>query len=129
MASGLYQEQILDHYKHPRNKGKLDDPTLHAGDSNPLCGDSVELFLRVDGEDRIADVRFDGQGCAISQASASLLTTLLQGKTLAEARALGKEELLKDLGVPLSAVRVQCAVLSWNVLRRALGETSSATGS
>src|SRR5437762_12998560 len=78
-ASDLYQEQILDHYKHPRNKGPLPGATLNAKDSNPLCGDEVILHLNVDGSHRISEVRFEGQGCAISQASASILTTMLQG--------------------------------------------------
>jgi len=122
MSAGMYQEHILDHYKNPRNKGRLEPASLQAMDSNPLCGDSVALYLRVDGSARISDVRFDGRGCAISQASASMLTTMIQGKTLAEARALGQEDILKALGVPLSPVRLQCALLSLNVLRLALGE-------
>ena len=129
MASGLYQAQILDHYKHPRNKGRLEPAELHAMESNPLCGDTVALYLRLDGADRISEVRFDGEGWAISQASASILTTMLQGKSLAEAKAIGRDEILKAVGVPLSAVRVQCALLSLNVLKLALGETPERTGS
>ncbi len=121
----LYQEQILDHYKHPRNKGVLESATLKARDSNPLCGDEITLYLLVDGHDRIADVRFDGQGCAISQASASMLTTMVKGKTLAEARALGQQDIFKAVGVPLSAVRVKCALLSLQVLGVALGGKAS----
>ena len=118
----LYQAQILEHYKHPKNRGVL-DPATHAGsESNPLCGDSISLTLRVDGSDRVEDVRFDGEGCAVSMASASILTEQVKGKTLAEVRALDREAVLKNLGVPLSAVREQCALLSLHVLRRALGE-------
>src|SRR3989449_6746016 len=72
----MYQEQILDHYKHPRNKGPLAGATKNARDSNPLCGDEVVLHVKVDGSDRIVEVKFEGQGCAISQASASMLTTM-----------------------------------------------------
>jgi len=119
----LYQAQILEHYKHPKNRGVL-DPATHAGsESNPLCGDSISLTLRVDGSDRVEDVRFDGEGCAVSMASASILTEQVKGKSLAEVRALDREAILKNLGVPLSAVREQCALLSLHVLRRALGET------
>src|SRR3990172_8717938 len=104
----LYQAQILEHYKHPKNRGVL-DPATHAGsESNPLCGDSISLTLRVDGSDRVEDVRFDGEGCAVSMASASILTEQVKGKTLAEVRALDREAVLKNLGVPLSAVREQC---------------------
>jgi len=118
----LYQAQILEHYKHPKNRGVL-DPATHAGsESNPLCGDSISLTLRVDGSDRVEDVRFDGEGCAVSMASASILTEQVKGKSLAEVRALDREAVLKNLGVPLSAVREQCALLSLHVLRRALGE-------
>src|SRR5437899_2176749 len=81
----MYQEQILDHYKHPRNKGSLPGATKNARDTNPLCGDEVVLHLKVDGSDRIADVRFEGQGCAISQASASMLTTIVKGMSLRDA--------------------------------------------
>ena len=118
----LYQEQILDHYKHPRNKGPLPGATLNARDSNPLCGDEVILHLNLDGSQHVADVRFEGQGCAISQASASILTTMLKGLATAEVEALNQDALLKKLGVPLSVVRLKCALLSHHVLRLALGD-------
>jgi len=116
----MYQEQILDHYKNPRNKGTLRDATLRARESNPLCGDEIALYLVVDGKDRISDVRFDGEGCAISQASASMLTEMIKGKTLAQARAVREEDILKAVGIPLSAVRTKCAILSLHVLGLAL---------
>ncbi len=128
MAGGLYQQQILDHYKHPRNKGRLDPATFEAKESNPLCGDTVSLALRVDGANRIEAVRFEGEGCAISQASASMLTTLLEGKTLDEAKALGADDIVKTLGIRLSEVRLQCALLSLNTLRAALGEKPNPKG-
>lgn len=121
-AYDLYQEQILDHYKHPRNKGPLPGASLQGRDSNPLCGDEVILHLKVDGSDRIADVRFEGQGCAISQASASMLTTMLKGVTVPDAEAVNREAILKQLGIPLSAVRLKCALLSLHVLKLALGK-------
>ena len=118
----LYQEQILDHYKHPRNKGPLPGATLNAKDSNPLCGDEVILHLNLDGSHRVSDVRFEGQGCAISQASASILTTMLKGLPRADVEALNQDALLKKLGIPLSVVRLKCALLSHHVLRLAIGE-------
>ncbi len=117
----LYQEQILDHYKHPRNKGPLPDATLNARDSNPLCGDEVVLHVKMDGSDRAADVRFEGQGCAISQASASILTTIIKGLPRADLEAVDRDMILKKLGIPLSAVRLKCALLSLHVLKLALG--------
>lgn len=123
----MYQEQILDHYKRPRNKGVLEPATHHGKDSNPLCGDEIALFLRVDGSDRIAEVRFQGQGCAISQASASMLTESVKGKTLAEVKAFSREDVLERLGIPLSAVRRKCALLAFHVLRLALGAPTKET--
>jgi nitrogen fixation NifU-like protein len=121
----LYQEQILDHYKHPRNKGPLPGATLNARDSNPLCGDEVVLHVNVDGSKRVSEVRFEGRGCAISQASASILTTMLKGLSMADVGALNQEALLKKLGIPLSVVRLKCAVLPLHVLKLALGDTKS----
>ncbi len=118
----LYQDQILDHYKHPRNKGPLPDATLNARDSNPLCGDEVILHLNLDGSHQVSEVRFEGQGCAISQASASILTTMLKGLPRADVEALNQDALLKKLGIPLSVVRLKCALLSHHVLRLALGD-------
>lgn len=125
---GPYQAQILDHYKHPHNRGMLDPATHEARESNPLCGDEISLTLRVDGSDRIEDVRFEGEGCAISMASASLLTDAIKGKTLAEARALDCAAVLKELGVPLSSVREQCALLALRALQAALGQRPPAQG-
>ena len=122
----MYQEQILDHYKHPRNKGPLAGATKNARDSNPLCGDEVVLHVKVDGSDRIAEVKFEGQGCAISQASASMLTTMVKGIPLSDAEGLAKDAVLKKLGIPLSAVRLKCALLSLHVLKLALGQKADA---
>ncbi len=119
----LYQAQILEHYKHPKNKGAVEPATHAASESNPLCGDALSMTLRVDGSGRVEDVAFQGEGCAISMASASILTEQVKGKPLDEVRALDRESVLKSVGVPLSAVREQCALLSLQVLRRALGES------
>lgn len=113
-----YEEVILDHWKHPRNKGRLENPDLVGVEANPLCGDVVRLELKV-AEDKVVDVRFDGQGCAISQAAASLLTELLKGRTLAELREMKDEELLSALGGVIQT-RLSCALLPMRALRQAL---------
>ncbi|MCS6787966.1 MAG: SUF system NifU family Fe-S cluster assembly protein [Aigarchaeota archaeon] len=109
-------DEILDHYRNPRNYGELPDATVRAKDSNPLCGDVIEMSLKIEG-DRIVDVRFRGKGCAISQASASMLTDRLKGMTLDEARSLNRDYVLGMLGIELSPVRVKCATLSLKVLK------------
>ncbi len=135
----LYQDVILDHSKHPRHFGKLDDAT-HVGEGfNPLCGDKVKLYLSVDGAGRIADIAFEGRGCAISQASASLMTEMLKGRTLAEADTLmggflhlvkgedasglvGDDREMLDVmaGVSAFPMRVKCATLAWHTMKSAL---------
>lgn len=115
--SSVYSEIILDYYRHPRNKGTLDHPHIRAKDSNPLCGDIIEMQLEIDGNDSVKDVKFNGQGCAISQASASMLTELVKGKNLSEVRAISKEDILSLIGGQLSAVRLKCALLSLKVLK------------
>ena len=126
-ASDLYQEQILDHYKHPKNKGPLPGATFSARDTNPLCGDEVSFHLKVDRSERVSEVRFEGRGCAISQASASMLTTMLKGLPLSEAEALGDDALVKKLGISLSAVRLKCALLPLHVMRLAVREKKAAS--
>jgi len=123
----LYQEEILDHYKHPRNKGPLSGATFTARGSNPLCGDEVVLHVKVDSANHVSDVHFEGQGCAISQASASMLTTMLKGRSLPDVEALDRNAVLTRLGIPLSAVRLKCALLSFQVLRLALGKKPDVT--
>src|SRR5881296_225779 len=115
--SSIYTEIILDYYRHPRNKGHLENPQISAKDSNPLCGDVVEIQMVLDGNDTVKDVRYNGQGCAISQASASMLTELVKGKTLNDVRSISKEEILSLIGGQLSAVRLKCALLSLKVLK------------
>jgi nitrogen fixation NifU-like protein len=118
-----YREVILDHYRHPRNAGVLDPADIHAADSNPLCGDKVELFLRVGEDGRVSAVGFTGRGCAISQASASLLTEMIEGKTPEELKQLGKDDILDALGLEnISPARMKCAMLSMRVLHHALGD-------
>jgi nitrogen fixation NifU-like protein len=119
MAMDYYREYILDHYRNPRNYGKLDQPDVHSEDSNPLCGDQLGMDLVVEG-DHIKEVRFQGRGCAISQASASMLSELIEGKTVEEVVALGKDDVLDVLGIPISPARTKCAFLSLRVLHRGL---------
>jgi nitrogen fixation NifU-like protein len=117
----LYAEDILDHYKHPRNFGQLDDPDIHVEANNPLCGDRLSMDLRVkDGV--VEEVRFNGRGCAISQASASMLTEQMVGVPLTELAGTTREDILDNLGVPISYARLKCALLSLGLLRQALTE-------
>ena len=141
--SDLYQELILDHNRSPRNRGRLRSATGRADGFNPLCGDRVSLTLRVDGSGVISDVAFEGSGCAISKASASLMTEALKGRTLDEARALFdtfQGMVTSPLGSELPAVgklaalagvrefpaRVKCASLAWHTVRAALDGASGA---
>ncbi len=114
-----YREYILDHYRNPRNYGTLTNPTAHAEDSNPLCGDQLAMDLVVDG-DRVSEVRFKGRGCAISQASASMLSEMIEGKTVKEVVQLGKDDVLEALGIAISPARTKCAFLALRVLHRSL---------
>jgi nitrogen fixation NifU-like protein len=112
----FYREYILDHYKNPRNFGRLEKPDISHEEENPLCGDVVGIDLRVE-DGSIADVRFHGRGCAISQASASLLTERLKGMSLDAAKEIGKADVLDELGIEISPARIKCALLSLKVLK------------
>ena len=115
----LYREQILDHYKHPHNFGELDDADLEFEDMNPLCGDELRVQLSTDDEGRIEDVRFSGQGCAISQASASMVSDEVRGMSPEELLRLDKSFVLELLGIDISATRMKCALLALKVLKGA----------
>jgi nitrogen fixation protein NifU and related proteins len=114
-----YREYILDHYRNPRNYGKLEHPDVHSEDSNPLCGDQLALDLQIE-DDHITTVRFQGRGCAISQASASMLSEMMEGKRTQEVIHLGKDDILDALGIPISPARTKCAFLCLRVLHRGL---------
>lgn len=109
-------EIILDHYRNPRNYGEMRDADIRARDSNPLCGDVVELFLKIE-DGRVKDVSFMGKGCAISQASASMLTERLRGMSIEDVKNLQRSDILEMLGIELSPVRLKCALLSLKVLK------------
>jgi nitrogen fixation NifU-like protein len=117
----LYRDFILEHYRSPHNKGVLDPHDLHFADSNPTCGDEMSMTLRLDEpKANITDVAFDGRGCAISQASASILTDELRGRSLDEVRSMDPKKVLDDLGVPIGPARLKCALLSYKVLQGAV---------
>jgi len=117
-GSDIYRELILDYYRNPRNYGKLDPHDIEAKDSNPLCGDEVEIQIQVSEDGKIGDIRFFGKGCAISQASASMLTELAKGKPLEWTKDLSKEDILKMLGTSdLGPARIKCALLPMKVLK------------
>ena len=116
----LYREVILDHYKAPRNHGLLDRPDAIAEGQNPLCGDEVTVSVRFGKDDVLEDVGFEGRGCAISQAATSMLTDLVKGRTAEEVSSMPKDELLEEIGIPLTPVRLKCALLGFGVLKVAL---------
>jgi nitrogen fixation NifU-like protein len=141
----LYKEVILDHYRSPRNKGKLDPHDIVLERNNPLCGDEIELFLKFDGEN-LSGIAFDGKGCSISQASASMMTEKVKGLSAKDAQTLaeniksmmageseGDQATLGDLvslkGVVKYPVRIKCALLGWNTLVEALEESGKTTTS
>ena len=141
----LYKEVILDHYKSPRNKRPMPDAELTCSKNNPLCGDEISVFAHVE-DGKVADVAFQGQGCSISQASASMLTEAVKGRTLGEAEALASEfrgmmagdvepdedefgDLVALKGVVKYPIRIKCAVLAWDVLQEALSGAGEAAAS
>ena len=113
----FYRDFILDHYRNPRNFGSLENATATAEDLNPLCGDTIRMDLRVNDAGVVEDVRFSGKGCAISQASASMLTDELIGKSLDDVKKLDKKFILDLLGIPLGPSRIKCALLPLKVIK------------
>ncbi len=113
----IYREQIIDLYEHPLNYGEVEDADFSYEEDNPLCGDVIRIEVKLDENGRVGEVSWSGDGCAISQASASLLTEEIKGMTLAEVKAFDKDTLLELIGVPLSMARVKCALLSLKVLK------------
>jgi nitrogen fixation protein NifU and related proteins len=117
----LYREVILDHYKNPRGHGLLDDPDAQAEGQNPLCGDEISIYVAFDPDgDTIDEVKFSGRGCAISQAATSMLTEMVRGRSATEVATLPRDELLEEIGIPLTPVRLKCALLGLSTLKLAL---------
>ena len=114
----MYRDYILDHYKNPRNAGELPGATNRYHDTNPLCGDEITMALLIE-DDKVKDVRFLGRGCAISQASASILTEEIKGKTLDEVKAIDRQHVIENLGIQISPARVKCALLGLKTLKGA----------
>ncbi len=118
-SNSMYSEILLDYYRHPSNKGKLEKSAASAKDSNPLCGDELEITLNIE-KGKIKEAKFDGKGCVISQASMSMLVEYLEGKLVKEALKIDKDQVLKMLGVKLTPIRLKCALLGLKVTKLAL---------
>ncbi|HLE07814.1 MAG TPA: SUF system NifU family Fe-S cluster assembly protein [archaeon] len=119
MSLDMYAEQILDYYKNPRNFGEIKNAQIHARDLNPLCGDEIEIFAKANGQ-MISEIKFKGVGCAISMASASMLTEKAKGKNISEVMKFGEKEILEMLGIEVSPARKKCAMLGLWVLQMGL---------
>jgi nitrogen fixation protein NifU and related proteins len=117
LSDDIYREIILDHYRNPRNKGKLPGADISTHDSNPLCGDEIDIHMKLKG-DKIMDVKFEGRGCAISQASASMLTEMVINKPLTSVKDIAKSDILENIGLTnLGPARVKCALLALKVMK------------
>ena len=117
----LYREVILDHYKNPRGHGVIEGADAHADGLNPLCGDEVSIYVSFEADgDTIDEVKFSGRGCAISQAATSMLMEMVKGRSAHEVAAMSKEDLLDEIGIPLTPIRLKCAILGLGVLKVAL---------
>ncbi|NOY15210.1 MAG: SUF system NifU family Fe-S cluster assembly protein [bacterium] len=115
----LYKQIILDHYRHPQNKGPMANPTAVCQADNPLCGDQLKVMLKIK-DKKITDVKYQGRGCAISIASASIISQYLKGKTISKVKKLTSQDILDLLGIKLSPVRLKCALLFWQAVKQAL---------
>ena len=120
----IYRENILDHYKHPQNVGTLKDYSCRHRELNPLCGDEVEVFIKIDGDNMVSDAKFVGQGCAISQAAIDILSEEIKNKSVTDVKKMTKEHVLEMLGIPLSVVRMKCALLSLKTIHNSLEKLS-----
>jgi len=117
----LYREAILDHYKNPRGHGVIEGADASAEGQNPLCGDEVSIYVAfVEDGDTIEDVKFSGRGCAISQAATSMLTEMVKGRSAKQVASLPRDELLEEVGIPLTPIRLKCALLGLGTLKVAL---------
>lgn len=115
----IYKENILDHYRNPHNSGSLENPTFNHRELNPLCGDEIEMFVKLNNKN-IEEIKFKGRGCAISQASASMLTDHIKNKNINELKEIKREDVLNLLKIPIGIVRMKCALLSLKVLHKGI---------
>lgn len=120
MTFDMYREIIIDHYRHPRNFGRVKQPTASAEKRNTLCGDEIKISVRTDKKGKIGEIKFEGAGCSISRAGGSILTEKVKGKTLAELKKYSDQNFIKDMGVPIMPARKRCALLALEALRQAL---------
>ena len=116
----MYQENILDHYKNPRNAGKIENADAHHHEKNPLCGDELDVYLVIDKNKNVKDIKIKARGCAISTASASMLAEKIKGKNIDEIKKLKKDDILEMLGIPISAARLKCALLSMDTFKNSI---------
>ncbi|HVC57977.1 MAG TPA: SUF system NifU family Fe-S cluster assembly protein [Candidatus Acidoferrales bacterium] len=119
MAIDLYAEEIISHYEHPHNKGKMENASVSLHRDNPTCGDEMTIYLNVGADGKVTDVKFEGTGCAISMASASMMTDFVKGKSLADVEKLGVKELIELLGIDPGPARLKCATLSLRAVKEA----------
>ena len=117
MTDPLYREIILEHWKNPQNYGVIEDAEIDISDSNPLCGDEIRITIKISKKNKISDIKFTSQGCAISKASASIFTEMVKGQKIAEVKKLKSEDLLTELGVELTPARLKCAMLVFSALK------------
>jgi nitrogen fixation protein NifU and related proteins len=115
----LYAEEIIAHYEHPRNKGKMEKPSAMIHEYNPICGDDITVYLKIDGE-KVSDIKFDGTGCAISIASASMMTEFVKGMTVQDAEKIRLDKLIEIIGIDPGPARLKCATLSLRAIKEAL---------
>jgi nitrogen fixation protein NifU and related proteins len=115
-----YIEIILDHYEHPRNKHRMEDASVQLGGGNPGCGDLITVYLRIGDDDRIREASFEGEGCTISQAGGSIIAELIEGMTIDEVKALGKETMIEEMGDDVVKSRVRCATLALGTAQAAV---------
>ncbi|XGI83727.1 Fe-S cluster assembly sulfur transfer protein SufU [Halorutilales archaeon Cl-col2-1] len=122
MSRDMYKQNILDHYRNPHNYGEIENPDIEYDDVNPSCGDEIDVYVELDEDGEIVDAKFEGEGCAISQASASMLTDEIKGMTLEEVKDLDRDYIMDMLGIDLNPMRVKCAVLGLKVLEGGVAE-------
>lgn len=122
MDRQAYIEHILDHYEHPRNKGRMEDATIQLGGGNPGCGDLITIYLKIGPDNRIEQATFEGEGCTISQAGGSIITEMIEGMTLDEVKALGTHTMIEEMGEDVVKSRVRCATLALGTAQAAIQE-------